>query len=349
LWLGKPVSANTPYLLSLIYEGGATPTSNRLRFYLNQGSTDNGDLGFSSLPSHGGDIGIGDIDGRTRISDAASGNLLGSGNPFAFSGDIAEIFIYNSALNDANRRQTENYLKTKYGTIDNPLPVQLSFFRAYSYDRKVELQWATQSELNNETFILERSTNNEDFTKIAEIAGQGNSNTYTEYLFNDHNLVNGLQYTYRLSDRDFNGNITQLQMANSLSNSIGSGLVQHDIIATRLHLYPNYPNPFNPSTAIKFEIPGTESEKNSVSLAVFNSLGQRVKQLFVGAMSQGLYELTWDGTNEYGINQPSGAYFLQLKTNLRTKTQRMYWCVREDFEHYYLSFDGFPHNGGKPF
>jgi len=64
---------------------------------------------------------------------------------------------------------------------DLTLPVSLTSFVAMAGDGFVELKWVTESEINNEAFILERSTDEVEFTPIAEIPGQGNSNTRREY------------------------------------------------------------------------------------------------------------------------------------------------------------------------
>ncbi|MFQ5584005.1 MAG: FlgD immunoglobulin-like domain containing protein [Calditrichia bacterium] len=324
LWIGDVISANTPYMITLIYDGNTNPTSDRLKVYVNRVLIGSGDPGFSSIPSHSGDIGIGEIDGRTRISNGGSGNLRARNTPYGFSGDIAEIFVYNSALTSEEQTQTEDFLKTKYGTQDNPLPVSLAFFNASTLDGRVELSWATESEVNNEAFIIERAVDGHPFEKIGEIQGHGNSTSRIDYTFTDNTVINGTAYTYRLSDRDFNGNITNLQTLTVVPNITGTDLIQRESIATRLYLYPNFPNPFNPSTRIKFEVPGTDGQVQQVKLFIYNALGQPVRKLVNGPMSKGVYELEWDGTNDSGVRQPAGVFFLNLKTNLRSKTIKMY-------------------------
>jgi len=70
------------------------------------------------------------------------------------------------------------------------------------------------------------------------------------------------------------------------------------------HLSQNYPNPFNPSTKINFTIPSN----GSVSLKVYNSLGQEINNLVDEQLSRGLYEVDFDGSN---LN--SGVYFYTLR------------------------------------
>ncbi len=77
-----------------------------------------------------------------------------------------------------------------------------------------------------------------------------------------------------------------------------------------LRLYSNFPNPFNPSTKILFDLnTGTQ-----IDILIYNLLGQRVRSLFRGKLSAGRYELEWNGANDSEVPQASGIYFLQLNT-----------------------------------
>lgn len=84
-------------------------------------------------------------------------------------------------------------------------------------------------------------------------------------------------------------------------------------------LYDNYPNPFNPTTTIGFSI----STSSYVYLEVIDLLGQRVKTLENNFYSSGNYSLNWDGTDDYGIQVPSGIYFYQIKAGSFIQTKKM--------------------------
>jgi hypothetical protein len=73
-------------------------------------------------------------------------------------------------------------------------------------------------------------------------------------------------------------------------------------------LSENYPNPFNPSTDIKYGL----SLGGHVSLTVFDVLGREVKSLVNGSQEAGYYSIRWDGSNNAGLEVVSGIYFARL-------------------------------------
>lgn len=76
----------------------------------------------------------------------------------------------------------------------------------------------------------------------------------------------------------------------------------------------NYPNPFNPSTTIRFEM----NERGRASLEVFDVSGRRVQVLHEGDLSQGVHEFRFNADN-----LPSGTYLYRLTTPTATKTETM--------------------------
>ncbi len=105
-------------------------------------------------------------------------------------------------------------------------------------------------------------------------------------------------------------------------------LVTGDLVITETHepeipqrfsFPPNFPNPFNNSTRISFELAG----EVFVNLSVYNTLGQEVRTLKRGKMPAGEYHLSWDGTNDAGKQLASGIYFLNMQINFKSKTHKM--------------------------
>jgi len=84
-------------------------------------------------------------------------------------------------------------------------------------------------------------------------------------------------------------------------------------------LYPNYPNPFNPSTAIRYDL----STAGRVRLGVYDLTGQRIRQLLDSHQPAGNYQLEWNGANTAGNTVASGVYLLRLETDQGILVRKM--------------------------
>ena len=94
-------------------------------------------------------------------------------------------------------------------------------------------------------------------------------------------------------------------------------------IPKKFKLHSNYPNPFNPSTTIRFDIPVTGSGFVDTRLGIYNSIGQVIKNLYRNTLSAGSYEVQWDGTTDFGSDAPSGIYFVLFKADGFTQTRKL--------------------------
>jgi hypothetical protein len=86
-------------------------------------------------------------------------------------------------------------------------------------------------------------------------------------------------------------------------------------------LHQNFPNPFNPSTSIRYYVGGDCPVK--VSLKIYNVAGQLVRTLLDDRKSPGEYQVIWDGNNESGQEVSSGMYFYKLQVSDYTETKKM--------------------------
>jgi hypothetical protein len=100
-----------------------------------------------------------------------------------------------------------------------------------------------------------------------------------------------------------------------------SGTDEVDIIGVPLvtALRANYPNPFNPTTNIQFDI----AVEGHVQIEVYNIRGQRVTTLVNEHLGIGSHSVVWDGTNRIGRNVSSGLYFYKMTTGEYTETRKM--------------------------
>jgi Concanavalin A-like lectin/glucanases superfamily/FlgD Ig-like domain/Carboxypeptidase regulatory-like domain/Transglutaminase-like superfamily len=93
------------------------------------------------------------------------------------------------------------------------------------------------------------------------------------------------------------------------------------VIPETTELYNNYPNPFNPSTTISFDLSSDTSEKTE--LIIYNVKGQKVKQLVREQLSAGQHSVVWNGKDDGNRSVSSGIYFYQLKAGEVTQTKKM--------------------------
>lgn len=92
-------------------------------------------------------------------------------------------------------------------------------------------------------------------------------------------------------------------------NNNSSALIAEDFV-----LYQNYPNPFNPATKIVYEL----KRANSISLKIFDALGNEIKEIDNGYKNAGRYEISFNGEN-----LASGLYFARLNVGGNTLTSRL--------------------------
>jgi len=90
-------------------------------------------------------------------------------------------------------------------------------------------------------------------------------------------------------------------------------------IPTEFALHENYPNPFNPTTTLRFDLP----EVTDVTVTIFNMLGQKVKTFNMQSTPAGYHSIKWDATNDYGDPVGAGVYLFQLRANQFVKTKKM--------------------------
>ena len=125
---------------------------------------------------------------------------------------------------------SENIVALGSTEVANPLPVTLVKFEGRLDGSVASLNWKTASEINNEYFEVQRSTDGIEFVEIGRVNGNGTTNLTSAYFFEDRSLLKGNNY-YRLKQFDFDGK-------SSYSNVI---VLDYDG-STPLGVYM-YPNP----------------------------------------------------------------------------------------------------------
>ena len=90
-------------------------------------------------------------------------------------------------------------------------------------------------------------------------------------------------------------------------------------LPSAMTLLSNYPNPFNPSTTIRYSL----EKDGHVSLKIYDTLGRKVKTLVDGIEPAGQREIVWDGTDNTGNHVSSGVYMYVLSSGANIKTHKM--------------------------
>ncbi|MGH7602214.1 MAG: FlgD immunoglobulin-like domain containing protein, partial [bacterium] len=85
-------------------------------------------------------------------------------------------------------------------------------------------------------------------------------------------------------------------------------------------LAQNFPNPFNPETEIRFQLP----EASHVAIKIFSSMGEEIRTLLDGEFAAGVHAVRWNAQNNRGEKVSSGVYFYRLVTPNFTATRRMF-------------------------
>jgi len=89
-------------------------------------------------------------------------------------------------------------------------------------------------------------------------------------------------------------------------------------------LSQNFPNPFNPSTAIRYSIaPSGNRESVATSLRIYDTRGREVRTLVAEAKRPGEYTVQWDGADDRGVRLASGTYIYRLQAGNDSSTRKM--------------------------
>ncbi|CUS86650.1 T9SS type A sorting domain-containing protein [Candidatus Kryptobacter tengchongensis] len=200
-------------------------------------------------------------------------------------------------VNSVAEKSSDNYPIKNDNDVS--LPVQVVNVSAEVVGNIVKLRIKTQVEREDFLgFNIYRGRGDENYILVgsyqseASLRAKGNGAFGGDYEFVDKKLTESGRYYYKIEAvaRDERKDIGVVQV-----------LVESP---KRYVLYQNYPNPFNPYTTIKFELPVA----SSVKLELYNSDGQKIKDLFVGELPAGYHKVKVDGRD-----LSSGIYFYILR------------------------------------
>ncbi|HZY81225.1 MAG TPA: T9SS type A sorting domain-containing protein [Cyclobacteriaceae bacterium] len=176
-------------------------------------------------------------------------------------------------------------------SASTPLPIILTDFSARLIKTGVNIEWTTTTEVNNDHFTIDKSSDGEKFYELSTVPAAGNSSTPRSYNFVDQSPLPGRSY-YRLTQTDFDGRLTISKVAT-------------------IHYEPAwvlYPNPA--TKEVSLDIDGHES----FTAEIVNSLGQKVNAKQTIASGR----VTWNVEN-----LPRGIYFITILRGESLTTQKL--------------------------
>ncbi len=212
-----------------------------------------------------------------------------------------------------NRQPNGDYLRLMhFGLTELPTPVELSSFTAtisaYNY---IRLTWVTQTETGMRGYYVFRAPANDlaNAQVVSPMIESMNSSEQQSYIYEDRELFESGTYYYWLQANDLDGSSNFHGPVSVVYNAIGDGPAPEIPFVTQLHSV--YPNPFSPTVFIPFSL----AKDGAVSIKIYNSRGQMVKDFDLGAKSVGQYRISWDGTDHTGKSLANGVYHITMSTD----------------------------------
>ena len=216
---------------------------------------------------------------------------------FATSASVATInkdYSYGTSL-DFSLMHNTSFFALQYGT----LPIELRDLHAASTGEGVRLKWYTETEKNSYGFDIERALDDEEWTHVGFVPGQGYSNVRRRYSFfdpitNDMHANEVAHYRLKMLDRDGSMEISPTVSAFIREKSMGQ-------------LRANYPDPFDSSTMFTFSL----SYPQQVRILVFDLFGREVADVArIGMYERGTHTVQFERN---GL--PAGRYVYSLITD----------------------------------
>ncbi|MDP8233078.1 MAG: lamin tail domain-containing protein [Candidatus Zophobacter franzmannii] len=188
------------------------------------------------------------------------------------------------------------------------LPVEFSYMTAEVLtNNSIGISWKTESESDLSYFLIHRGITEEysNAMTIQSTIPASNQATGNLYQFIDTEVYSGAEYWYWVESVD-NAGTTELYGPSYIKFGNGDEEPEVNVIVTGLDSI--YPNPFNPSTTIKFSLKGSDK----VTVSVFNLKGQEVRTLVDCFFGEGTHSVVWDGNDLSGAECSSGIYFIRV-------------------------------------
>ena len=179
--------------------------------------------------------------------------------------------------------------------LNNPLPIELVYFKAQREERHVRLSWQTASEVNNDFFSIEKSADALIWAKLLDVDGGGDSSIKLNYQAFDTKPNIGLSY-YRLKQTDFDGQFEYFNIE----------VVGYELVTDKVVIYPNPANN---------EIILMGNKEELVDIELINLKGMSVTSLTNMEVNEATVSIDLS-------RLPAGVYIIKTKTSQRLVVKR---------------------------
>ena len=278
-----------------------------------------------------------DIDGDAITYSAVSDTNVVTVSVSSATLTLAPTANWNGAANikayasDGYSKDSTSFKLTVTAVQDSPIAfewassaldtVNITFSKlADTYD----LQWSASTDVDGDTidYLLYAQIGVHPPEEIYDTTSTSVSITYEELRDNITKVTTGytaatLKYSVVATDGIDTVNVTGDDRV-VFVDLYGLSTVSEGI-PTVFALHENYPNPFNPTTTLRFDLP----DISDVTLTIYNMLGQRVRTFNMNDTPAGFHSIKWNATNDYGDPVGAGVYLYQLRANQFVKTRKM--------------------------
>ncbi len=269
-----------------------TPNDNTDDFY-----TADVTVTYSGIPPQSGSLnlsGAGVVGGNISFSTFGASSTTITGVLLKANSNDIEIKAQFGIDSDCS--YTETVIGSQLEPCSNAMPIRLFSFNTVTENDKVNVNWVTATEENNDYFVIEWSTNGIDFVELDEVNSCGNNGEKVEYSYAHTNPVNGYNY-YRLVQYDKDGRSEIFDVVSVLFEQKEN---------TKMYINPNI---VCSNLKIEFSTPVVNGK-----LYIYDTQGKLFKST---ALSRGIDFINFDVSS-----LPTGQYVVEYLNNSKVITER---------------------------
>jgi hypothetical protein len=242
----------------------------------------------------------GDVWTQVASQPAASMDMYSAIAPTLFD-STAEGMHYSFFMVSGHTSDTQVYVSTAPDSgysVDNLAPLAPANVAARTISYAVLLNWDDPVDADFNFFTVYRSTQSDFDLESGELI-----KNVTSPRYGDETIAVGETYFYKIVATDFSGNVSvpSIEVTSGVVTSVEATGAIPEVFA----LHPNYPNPFNPSTIVTYDVPVT----SEVAVVLYDVVGRAINVLVKGTVAAGSHTVTVEAGH-----LPSGLYFVRMVT-----------------------------------